>query len=188
VHACRLRDSDWHFDLGRLFEVLEANGVVPRPGSGDGVSMDVKASVMTKKRYGRTLPGTRRRVLSAVVGAVELLRYPTVDRDEEGAKVTFTMQRRQMVAKVIDVGPATSKVVVEFETPRGTAAAAGALALVPVTAGFSLAGWAALRAYERRTAVGFLDNVQRVLEGRGVEEDKSLLPGVHRLRTRSREV
>jgi hypothetical protein len=61
-------------------------------------------------------------------------------------------------------------------------------ALAVLTQGLSLTTGPALWAWQRRFAVGFFDNVEGVLEGRGVGEDSSLLPGIHAWRNRKREV
>jgi hypothetical protein len=56
------------------------------------------------------------------------------------------------------------------------------------TAGLGLAAWPAVRVWEESYASGFLDNVQALLEGRGIGQGSALLPGVSRWRNRSREV
>ena len=50
----------------------------------------------------------------------------------------------------------------------------------------NMVGGVALRALERRFAVGFLDNVQRVLDGRGIGPDSALPPGLEKWREQSR--
>jgi hypothetical protein len=118
-------------------------------------------------------------------------RYLRVEEDPQSAQVQFTVWKRIVTAKVIDVGPGRSKVVVEFDAVRTSVAAASWLGVAAMTGGaglLGLAGLAGLRGQQRRFAVGFLDNVQMVLEGRGIGEDSALLPGVNAWRNRSREV
>lgn len=179
LEACPMRDADWHYDLGRLFETLENHGVIPRPESDERLPVDVKKVLSSRQRFERTLVGSRRATYNALLGAVELLGYSSVERSSEGAQVRFRTKGRRAVAKVIDSDPGKAKVVVEFDSVR---------AAVLSGAGFAWPIWVSVRAWERRFAVGFLANVQGVLEGRGIQEDSSLPPGVHKWRSRSREV
>jgi hypothetical protein len=197
LQAQRLADEDWAYDFGRLIERLERHGVVPSASmtESEPLTTDVKQALTSVRRYERTLQASRNRALDALVSVVEQLRYPRTDEDPRSAQITFTVWARAITAKVIDAGPGHSKVVLEFTAVRTGAAAAGWMALVAVTGGLGVlaaipgvAGMAALRAQQRRFAVGFLDNVQRVLEGRGIGEDSALLPGVNKWQNRSHEV
>jgi len=191
LQAQRLSDEDWAYDFGRLLETLESHGVVPSADATESAGFDVEQAISSVRRYERTLQASRRRAYDALVGALELLRYPRVDEDPQSAHVKFTVWSRIITAKVIDVGPGRSKVVVEFDAVRTSVAAASWLGVAAMTGGaglLGLAGLAGLRGQQRRFAVGFLDNVQRVLEGRGIVEDSALLPGVNAWRNRSREV
>ena len=190
IHACPMRDGDWHYDLGRLFESLEAHGVVPRPDHPEAVPVDVRRALAKSKRYERTMQASRRRTYDALAGTLQLLGYRGADSSAEQARVSFVTKRRQVQVNVIDGDrPGTARVVVEFDTIRGAVVGAGAVALSFVSGGAGgFIAWGALRAWERHFAVGFLDNVQSVLEGRGIQEDSSLPPGVHRWRSRRREV
>lgn len=180
LHACRLRDEDWDYDFGRLLETLQKHGLVSAAAPDTKAPTDARIKLTKVQRYERTVAASRRRAYDAIVGAVELLHYRAVERNPEGAQVGFTTKKRRVVAKVLDAELGKSTVVVEFDTVRAAAFAPGIY--------FGAAAWGALRAWERRFAIGFLDNVVSVLEVRGVGEDSSLLPGVHRWRTRSREV
>lgn len=180
LHACRLRDEDWDYDFGRLLETLQKHGLVSAAAPDTKAPTDARIKVTKVQRYERTVAASRGRAYDAIVGAVELLHYRAVERNPEGAQVGFTTKKRRVVAKVIDAELGKSTVVVEFDTVRAAAFAPGLT--------FGAVGWGALRSWERRFAIGFLDNVVSVLEVRGVGEDSSLLPGVHRWRTRSREV
>ncbi len=186
LHAQRMSDEDWPYDLGRLVETLEKNGLrasVTRPGAEAGK----QPSPITKvRRYERTFQASRRRTFDALVGTVELLRYATSEADPQAARIIFKALYRTVTAKVLDEKPGYSKAVVEFSS-IGSAALTGAL-LIPHVSALTAAGALGLRGLERRFAAGFFDNVQRVLEGRGVGEDSAILPGVERWRNRSREV
>ena len=186
LQAQRMSDEDWRYDFGRLLETLEKNGLrAPLAPMADEAG--TQPSTATKvNRYERTLQASRRRAFDTLVGTVELLRYTTIEADPQAASVTFkAFYNRTVRAKVIDADPGYSKVVVEFST-ISTAAAAGVW-LVGAHLGGPVA-MLGLRGLERRFAVGFLDNVKRVLEGRGVGEDSAIPPGVEKWRNRSREV
>lgn len=190
LQAQRLTDEDWDYRFGRLLETLDSHGIVHTADRTETSSPDLRQSMTRTKRYERTLPATRRRAYDALLGALELLRYPRVEESPRGAQVTFKVRDQPIVAKVVDAGPGQSKLVLEIRA-LSNAAWAGATAVSlfggPL-AWLTIGGWAGLRAMERRFAVGFLDNVQSVLEGRGVGEDSSLPPGVTQWRNRSREV
>jgi hypothetical protein len=191
LQAQRLSDEDWSYDFGRLLETLESHGVVPSADATESTAFDFEQAITNTRRYERTLQASRRRAFDALLGALELLRYPRVEEDPQSAQVKFTVWGRIITAKVIDVRPGQSKVVVEFDAVRTGVAATGWLAAAAVTGGaglLGLVGLAGLRGQQRRFAVGFLENVQRVLEGRGIGEDSALLPGVNAWRNRSREV
>jgi hypothetical protein len=192
----KLSDEDWRYEFGRLLETLEKYGVLPlvnETGEGDEQTFTttVKQALTGVRRYQRSMQATRRRAYDAVVGAVELLRYPRSEEDPEAAQVRFTASGRVVTAKVVDASPGRCQVVVEFTSIKwGAFAAGGALAMVvmPPLGFIAVAGGVGLRAIDRRFAVGFLDNVQRVLEGKGIGEDSALPPGLERWRNRSREV
>jgi hypothetical protein len=181
-----MSDDDWEYDLGRLIESFERHGIVAS-------FVDPRAQVTewepTKvTRYERTLQATRRRALDATTGVVDTLGYRDRRIFPEAAQVSFRATGRTVTAKVLDVGPGKSKVVVEFPTIKAGVAAAGAIALGSATAGLGVLAWPALRAWERRFAKGFLDNVQNVLEGRGVGEDSGVPRGLSDWRNRKREI
>jgi hypothetical protein len=191
LQAQRLSDEDWAYDFGRLLETLEQHGVVPSGTETESASWDFEEATSKVLRYERTLEASRRRAYDALLGALELLRYARLDEDAQSAQVKFQVWGRAITAKVVDVGPGRSKVVVEFPATKTALAAGGWIGLGLMTGGaglFGLAGLAGLRAQQRRFAVGFLANVQMVLEGRGIGEDSALLPGVNAWRNRSREV
>jgi hypothetical protein len=194
LQAQKLDDEDWEYDFGRLLETLESHGVVPSVDATESDSLDTRQLFTTVRRYERTLQASRRRLYDALLGTLELLRYKRLEESPQAAQIKFETASRTVTAKVIDVGPGRSKVVIEFTSINTPVLAAGslvgglALAIMTGVGAVVLAGWPAVRAWERRFAVGFLDNVQRVLEGRGIGEDSSSLPGVNEWRNRSREV
>lgn len=195
LQAYRLRDEDWRYDFGRLLEELEHFGVVP---SGDpGPAADDRQTLIqtaTKLvRFERTLKATRRRAYDAVLGTVELLRYPRTAADPERAQIRFTASKRTVTAKIVDAIPGHATVLLEFTSVSWKGAGGGMLAglvLGPVALLAAAGGYGGLRALDKRFAVGFLDNVQRVLEGRPIGEDSAEIPGVAQWREahRSRRV
>ena len=190
LQAQRLSDEDWPYDFGRLIETLERHGL--KPMSSPDTAGDGPPKRPTKpRRFERTLQASRRRAYDATVGAVELLRYPMNSADPQAAQVQFIVVGRVVTASILDISAGRSKVVVEFGSV-GSGSLAGATAAATVVAlplaPFVAAGAVALRVLERRFAVGFLDNVQSVLEGRGVGKDSAIFPGVEDWRNRDREV
>lgn len=187
LQAVRLADEDWPYDLGRLLECLERHAVLP--ASSADTAPPGEATLLTTRRYERRLQASRRRAFDALTGAVELLRYPIIEVSPEAAMVSFYARRGGAVAaEVVDDGPGHSTVVLKLPSVKTGAVAGASIGLAVVTSGLSLAAGAGFLAWQRRFAVGFFDNVEGVLEGRGVGEDSSLLPGVHAWRTRRREV
>ncbi|WP_167536345.1 toll/interleukin-1 receptor domain-containing protein [Streptomyces ficellus] len=187
LQAVRLADADWPYDFGRLLETLEGHGVLP--ASAADAASPGEPTLLTTRRYERRLQASRRRAFDALTGAVELLRYPIIEVAPEAAMVTFHARRGGAVsAAVVDADPGHSTVVLKLPSVKTGAVAGASVALAFATGGFSLAAVPALLAWQRRFAVGFFDNVEGVLEGRGVGEDSSLLPGVHAWRNRRREV
>ena len=189
LQAQRMSDEDWQYDFGRLLETLEKNGMrAPLARVADEARKPSSSSFTKVSRYERTLQASRRRAFDALTGTVEILRYPTVEADPLAASITFKALRRVVKAKVIDAGPGHSKVVVEFSTIDSATLTGGSIWAAFGTYGISLAAPLTVRGLERRFAVGFLTNVQRVLEGRGVGEDSAIFPGIEKWRNRSREV
>ncbi|MFF9090750.1 toll/interleukin-1 receptor domain-containing protein [Streptomyces sp. NPDC014991] len=187
LQAVRLADSDWPYDFGRLLEALEGHGVFP--ASEADTASPGEPTLLTTRRYERRLQASRRRAFDALTGAVELLRYPIIEVGPEAAMVTFNARRGGTVyAEVVDADPGHSTVVLKLPSVKTGAVAGVSVGLAILTNGVSLAAVPALLAWQRRFAVGFFDNVEGVLEGRGVGEDSSLLPGVHAWRNRRREV
>ncbi|MFI6853942.1 toll/interleukin-1 receptor domain-containing protein [Streptomyces sp. NPDC050416] len=187
LQAVRLATEDWPYDFGRLLESLENHAVVPAPQP--DATPPNEFTLLTTKRYERTLQASRRRAFDALTGAVELLRYPIIETSPEAAQVMFHARRgRPVTAKVIDADPGRSTVVLQLPAVKAGAIAGASLLLAGPTGGLSFVSLPALWAWQRRFAAGFLDNVQGVLEGRGVGEDSSLLPGVHAWRNRKREL
>lgn len=191
LHAQRMSDEDWPYDLGRLLETLEKNGLRPSMTQTDPGVGEQLPSATKKRRYERTFQSSRRRAFDALVGSVELLRYPTIEADPQSAQIVFNIPTRVVTAKVLDKDPGYSQIVVEFSSVRSGTLVGGSIAalfVAPPVAALAAAGAVGLRGLERRFAVGFLDNVQRVLEGQGIGEDSAVFPGVEKWRNRSREV
>ncbi|MFI9202993.1 toll/interleukin-1 receptor domain-containing protein [Streptomyces sp. NPDC053048] len=187
LQAVRLATEDWAYDFGRLLETLEDHAVLPAPQPDTAPPGEL--TVLTTKRYERTLHATRRRAFDALTGAIELLRYPVTETSPEAAQVIFHANRgRAVTAKVIDADPGWSKVVLELPTVKTGAVVAASAVVAPVTGGAAFVSVPVLWWWQRRFAGGFFDNVEGVLEGRGVGEDSSLLPGVHAWRNRKREL
>ncbi|MDF9811949.1 toll/interleukin-1 receptor domain-containing protein [Streptomyces sp. SPB162] len=187
LQAVRLSDDDWPYDFGRLLETLERHAVLPIRDAKGNETAEVKVTKL--RRYERTVKASRRRAFDALAGAVEMLHYPVVEVSPEAARVVFNARRGGVITgEVVDADPGSSMVVLKFPTVKNGIVAAGSLALAYSTGGWSLLVGPALWGWERRFAVGFFDNVEGVLEGRGVGEDSSLLPGIHAWRNRKREV
>lgn len=190
--AHRMTDEQWPYDFGRLLEALADYGILPygNPADADsgaegpGLATQVKQALTTVRQYERTLQAPRRQAYMAVAGAVAMLRYSQIEEDLQAAQVRFTVYGRRITAKVVDAAPGYSSVIVEFASLRTGAAVAGAL----LTNVFGLAAGAGAIAFDRRFAKGFLDNVQGVLEGRGVGEDSALPPGLQGWRKKRRQV
>lgn len=191
-----LRDEDWRYDFGRLLEVIDGFGLRPGSETGTDGSFDIQRAIKSARRYERSFQASRRRTYDAMLGAVELLRYPRMDENPEGAQVQVQVRGRAVECKVIDAGPGQSTVVVEFNS-LGTGVLVGGSAgvglvlssvLGPLPFMVGLGTTAALRAWEERFATGLLDNIESVLNGRGIIEDSSLLPGVANWRNRRRKV
>ncbi|CAL9296368.1 toll/interleukin-1 receptor domain-containing protein [Streptomyces sp. SudanB66_2053] len=188
LQAVRLATEDWAYDFGRLLETLENHAVLPAPQPETAPPSEL--TLLTTKRYERTLQATRRRAFDALTGAIELLRYPVEESSPEAARVVFRARHgRAITAMVIDAGPGLSKVVLELPTVKAVSGTAASVALAVLFSGpIPLMGLPALWAWQRRFAHGFFDNVEAVLEGRGIGEDSSLLPGIHAWRNRKREL
>jgi hypothetical protein len=183
-----MSDEDWQYDFGRLLETLEKNGLRASLTRVADEARKPSSSSAKVIRYERTLQASRRRAFDALIGTVELLGYPTVEADPLAASVTFKAFYRIVKAKVIDASPGHSKLVVELPTVDSGTLAAVSIGAALATWGVSLLAPFGLRGLERRFAVGFLTNVQSVLEGRGVGEDSAIFPGIEKWRKRSREV
>jgi hypothetical protein len=186
IHASRMSDSDWQYDLGRLLEALERHGLFATFSQPEATQVDWQPT--SSKRYERVVLASRRRALDATVGAVEALAYKDRKVFAEAAQVTFSAALRTVVAKVVDEGPGRSRIILEYPAVKASLVASGAGLLAAMKGGVGLLAWPALRAWERRFAVGFLNNVQGVLEGRGVGEDSAIPRGVSDWRNRNREV
>jgi hypothetical protein len=156
----------------------EHQGETVRAGR-ESVAADARRSPLRTVRYLRTLRATRGRAFDTVVATVELLRYPRSDEDPEAAEVRFTALARTVTARVVDARAGQSTVVVEFTSLRWLAIGGSALVILPGV----LLG-AVVKAQDRYFASGFLDNVQRVLEGKRVGRDSARFPGMNALRVK----
>ena len=112
----------------------------------------------------------------------------TAARNDHTARLGTEPTLNRSALKPLALGPGHSKLVVEFPTIDSATLAGGSMVAALHTFGISLVAPLGLRGLERRFAVGFLTNVQRVLEGRGVGEDSAIFPGIEKWRNRSREV
>lgn len=190
VQAVTMADEDWEFHFGRLVEALEKHGLYAARSTEEQSPIEWKPS--RAARYQRVVSASRRRAFDAVVATAEALEYKEHEDHPEAARVTFRAAARQVTVKILDGEQSTQQVVaVEFSTPKATVLGAGAVAVAVVAAPLgviALGGWSALRLWERRFAKGFLENVQRVLEGKGVGENSALPPGVEAWLNRSPEV
>ncbi|MFJ3673284.1 toll/interleukin-1 receptor domain-containing protein [Streptomyces sp. NPDC090106] len=187
LQAVKIDDTDWPYDFGLLLETLERHAVVP--ASEPDTAPPSESTLLAKRRYERRLQASRRRAFDALTGTVELLRYPIIEVRPEAARVSFHARRGGAVsADIVDAEPGYSTVLLKLPSVKTGAVAGFSAMLAPLTNGLSLVATPAYLAWQRRFAVGFFDNVEGVLEGRGVGEDSSLLPGVHAWRSRRREV
>jgi hypothetical protein len=206
VHARRVSDDDWSYDLGRVVEALENHGVVPLYEGDEPTTSSGSEDLFKPRRFVRVFTSSRRRAYDAVLSVVEALRYSVIYEDPAAAAITFrpwskkgsgkqskdrqdkAQRRFAATAKVLDSGPGRTTVVVELRTVKTGYLASGAAAVAFMTSGIGLAAWPALRMWEKRFARGFLDNVQSVIEGRGIGGDSALLPGVEQWRNRTERV
>lgn len=190
VEALRMADEDWEFHFGRLVEALEKHGLYAARSTEEQSPLKWKPS--RTARYQRIVRASRRRAFDAVVATVEALEYKEHEDYPEAARVTFRAAARQVTVKILDGEQSTQQVVaIEFSTPKATVLGAGAAAVAVAAAPLgvvAIAGWTSVRLLDRRFATGFLENVQRVLEGKGVGENSALPPGVEAWLNRSPEV
>ena len=186
----RLSDEDWRHDFGVLLHALEQYGVLP---DALAASEDEEESFFTRvnraarriQRYERVMKApSRRRVYDAVLGAIERLRYPQLDAQADGARVRFRAFMRDVTAYVVDAKAGHFTVFVEFESVSWKALL-GTAAVGSIFTGFFALGAGGLRLLEKRFASGFLDNVQRVLDGKPIGPDSAQLPFVEQIRDRS---
>jgi hypothetical protein len=136
-----------------------------------------RRAVFRPVRYRRTLPATIDQSYDAALQTVRLLRYPHTEADPAAAEIRFSALRRTVITRVVAAGGGQSAVVVEFTSLSWTAIGSSALVIVPGV----LLG-ALVKAQDAYFARGFLDNVQRVLEGKRVGRDSARLPGMNVLR------
>jgi hypothetical protein len=202
LHGLRLSDEDWSYDFQRLLETLEHHGVLPvveapQFGNPDDRSPTARLidRLFTTRHFERTVQASRGRAYRALVGAVEGLRYPQVLDDTAASQVCFraggVLFPRPVVARVVDAGPGRAKVVVRFSSPRVGAWILCALAasfLFPFALLFLCFVVPVAFALHKRFAVGFFDNVERVLGSQPLGPDSARLPGVEQWTRRSREV
>ena len=190
--ALPLTDSDWAYNFGRVIEALEGYGLdAPSWASNEPVKKFDPKELVKQRRYERTFQVTRKRAFDVVASAVDKLHYGERKISIEAAQVGFRVGLSNVVVKIIDAEPGYSTVVVEMASVKTRFLAGGALAATIATGGLAspmLAAWPALRAWEMRFAKGFLDNVQSLIEGRGIIEDSARLPGVENWYKRSRKI
>jgi hypothetical protein len=185
LHGQRLRDEDWRHDFGGLLRALEQHGVLPD----SSVSEDDEETLLARagrlarrvQRYERLMKApSRRRVYDAVLGAVERLRYPQLGEGEDAAQVRFRAFMRDVTAHVADAKAGHFTVFVEFQSVSWKV-----LVGMGVIGPFAWLAGGGVRVLERRFASGFLDNVQRMLDGREIGPDSALFPGFEKIRDRS---
>lgn len=188
LHGQRLSDEDWRHDFGGLLRALEQHGVLPE----SFVSDDEEETFITRinraarrvQRYERVMKApTRRRVYDALLGAIERLRYVRLDAQNDATRVRFRAFMRDVTGYVVDANPGHFTVFVEFESVSWKALLSG-MAIGALMTGPLVLSMGGVRVLERRFARGFLDNVQRVLEGREIGPDSALLPGLEKMRLR----
>lgn len=191
IQALRLSNVDWKFDFGRLLEALDRHGLHAALAGRDPdrEPKQERFEVTTSRDYARRVPAPRIRAFQSVLAAVQALGYREVQVFGEAYQVAFRAGPHRVTAKVLDAGPGHSHVVVEYRTIKTSVVAAGTAAALVLTGGLAaVVGWPALRIAERNFSVGFLDNVQRFVEGRGVGENSATPKVVRMWRNRSREV
>jgi hypothetical protein len=140
LQAQRMSDEDWPYDLGRLLETLEKNGLrasIARSGNEAG---ERPSRVIKIRRYERTFQSSRRRTFDALIGTVELLRYTTRETDPQAARIIFSAFHRTVTAKVLDDKSGYSKVVVEFPSIGSAALTGGSIGALLVPPLGALAG------------------------------------------------
>jgi hypothetical protein len=190
VHAQALDPGeDWAYGFRELLATLERLGVMPPLGQSETgqpeASGRVTEAVVGVQHYRRALEAPRReeprrQVHDAVVSAAQLLRYPLVEDDPKACVVRFTAVARTVTVEVRDhERDGWAQVTVKLTTIsfRALLGVGAAWALIGLLAFPALALGTAVRVFDRHFATGFLDNVQRVLEGRPIGEDSAQLPG-----------
>lgn len=185
IQASRMADSDWEHDLGRLLVTLEKHGVYA--GDEDGGEPAEGWRPTRPRRYERTVRASRWRAFDAIVSAADALGYKDRRAYADAARVTFRAVFRTVAVEVTDARPGHSLVTIVLPSISGGVAAAGTAAAAGFFGPPGLAAWPAMRLLDRRFASGFLNNVESVLEGRGVGEDSALLPGISEMRKRRRQ-
>lgn len=157
--------------------VLTTHPAGPSGGERDSGGSAGEREAMRLLQYRRTVRADRPRAFAALAGVVQLLRYPVREEDPDAAQIRFLALARTVTASVIEARPGHCTVVVEFVSLRWLGSGASALVILPGV----LLG-AAVKAQDAWFAKGFMDNVQRVLEGKGVGRDSARLPWVTALR------
>lgn len=179
-HALHLREGDWPHDLGVLVRQLESHGLVQRGVTESGREPPRVPSLTDRREYERTVNAARHSAFTAARGAVDMLGYRLIGESAGATEITFRALGRDVTLIVFDQSPGTSRLVLEFNSVRTAALGAAAV----VSFGVGTVTWAAMRAWERRFARGYFDNVESVLGGHGVRTDSRRLPGVERMKSR----
>jgi hypothetical protein len=164
LQAVRLDDESWTYDFARLLEALDAHGVVARLTTAGVKTSEAKGSAPAVRRFERTVRATRRRAYDAVVAASEAFRHDIVIADASAAAVAL---RDFGTIKVTDRDPGKAAVTLELETVKTEWLVAVAILLTP----FFFAGPIGVAGYlwwQHHVAVEFFDNVERLIDGRGV--------------------
>ncbi|UVS81365.1 toll/interleukin-1 receptor domain-containing protein [Actinokineospora sp. UTMC 2448] len=178
-----LTDRHWKHDFHQLLHALDNHGVLPSRSPRVEEPTALKKQLTDVRRFERTLPALPRQTFSKLVSAVQQLRYPQLRVDREAAEVVFTVLGKEVRAAVVDGTAGNSTLKVSFTSVRGRFFAAGTALALATNPMLGLT-WPAIRAWERRFATGFIDNVERLLDGRGIGPDSALPPGVQSWRER----
>lgn len=149
-------------------------------GTPPSVLGDTRRMVFRTVSYRRTLRADARGAFEAVTTAVQQLGYPRITEGlASPTEVRFNALARIVTVGVVEADPGQAVVTVEFVSLSWMAIGGSALVILPGV----LLG-AVVKAHDSCFAVGFLSNVQRVLEGREVGWNSARFPGMTALRDR----
>jgi hypothetical protein len=181
-HAVRLRSTDWGYDVERLIEHLERNGVRPTLNPEDEAGDAVKVH-RNRKIYEREYSATRVHVYETLSATLQALHYTVIADHPERYELQFLWGNKEKAAgrsmaalyrrfepegvlvAVKGTRPGRAKIVIQNASFGDIVARVSGLSLYS-----GIVGTGVTR-LERRVVQDFLDQVQRFLAGRDVNKD-----------------